>query len=492
MKPGTFMLGRPRRRPWSWMSRLGQLGALGLVWALTQGGLAALGALAEPPTTARSYSGQFVVQAFPGVSLGRSWSNLETNPAYIQLEPTLVPVSCERLKQELWRQLEIRGSWQGKISIALQAGRGPDDPIVVFSERFRDGWQYRVELPLLVGKARYLRAMVQVLLLEYANRGAAERAAEPPLWLVEGLAEQLLRSSELTILLPPPKERSGGMRFTPTIVEARRSNPLEPAHQTLSQSQPLTFEELSWPGAYGINSPEALRYRHSAQLFVTALLGLPEGRACVRRMLELLPRYHNWQFAFLEAFQRHFQRPLDVEKWWSLYQVHFTGRDLTHTWPIQDSWEKLQQALLIPVQVHAATNQVPLGAEVTLQTVLRDWEPERQAPALEAKLRELAHLRVRVALDLAALVNEYCIVLGNYLKAGHRGSWFSRPRRSAAMERAANEAIRQLDLLDVRVNALRPVPAAVRELRMKGVPTGSAGTNLPAPQVTPRPNAPAR
>jgi hypothetical protein len=209
-------------------------------------------------------------------------------------------------------------------------------------------------------------------------------------------------------------------------------------------------------------------------------------------MLELLPRYHNWQFAFLEAFQRHFQRPLDVEKWWSLYQVHFTGRDLTHTWPIQDSWEKLQQALLIPVQVHAATNQVPLGAEVTLQTVLRDWEPERQAPALEAKLRELAHLRVRVALDLAALVDEYCIVLGNYLKAGHRGSWFSRPRRSAAMERAANEAIRQLDLLDVRVNALRPVPAAVRELRMKGVSTGSAGTNLPAPQVTPRPNAPAR
>lgn len=482
-----------RRRPGSWMSRVWHLGALGVVWALTPGRLAAAAVPMEPPTTARSHSGQFVVQALPAaVVSGRSWSNLETNPAYILLEPTLVPISCERLKQELWRQLEIRGPWQGKISIAVQAGRGPDDIIMVFSERFRDGWQYRVEMPQLVEKARYLRGMVQVLLLEYANRGAAERAAELPQWLVEGLAEQLLRSSELSILLPPPKERSGGIRFTPTIVEARRSNPLEPAHQTLSQSQPLTFEELSWPGAYGINSPEATRYRSSAQLFVAALLGLPDGRASMRRMLENLPRYHNWQFAFLEAFQRHFQRPLDVEKWWSLYLVHFTGRDLTHTWPIQDSWEKLQQALRIPVQVHAATNQVPLGAEVSLQTVLRDWEPERQAPALEAKLRELAHLRVRVALDLAALVDEYCLVLGNYLKAGHRGGWFSRPRRIAALERAANEAIRQLDLLDVRANALRPVPAAVRELQTKGIQSAGAATNLPPPPVSRRPKVSAR
>ncbi len=488
MNPGPSILTRPGRRPCFWMSLLSRSRVGGLVLFLLLWDRAATAALPEPPTTARSHSGQFVVQTLPATGPAQWRSNLETNPAYIRLEPTLVPVSCERLKQELWRHLEIRGPWQGKISMVVQAGRGPDNPIVVLAERFRDGWQYRVEMPHLVEKARYLRAMVQVLLLEYANRGAAERTVELPRWLVDGLAEQLLRSSELAIFLPPPKEHPGGMRFTPTMVQARLSNPLEAVHQHLTRSSPLTFEELSWPGPDGTEGPEAERYRSSAQLFVTALLGLPDQRGAMRRMLELLPRYHNWQFAFLEAYQNHFQRPLDVEKWWSLYVVHFTGRDLTDTWHIQDSWEKLLEALRIPVQVHSTSNAVPLNADVTLQAVIRDWEPPRQAPALEAKFRELLHLRVRVAPDLAALVDEYCVVLDTYLKQGHRGGGFARRRPSGALQRAANQAIQQLDLLDVRANALRPVPAAVREIHTQGIPPAVTPTNLPPPQVTRRTN----
>jgi len=40
-------------------------------------------------------------------------------------------------------------------------------------------------------------------------------------------------------------------------------------------------------------------------------------------------QYYNWQFAFLQAFSATFQQPLDVEKWWSLQLLHFTGRG----WP---------------------------------------------------------------------------------------------------------------------------------------------------------------
>ena len=48
------------------------------------------------------------------------------------------------------------------------------------------------------------------------------------------------------------------------------------------------------------------------------LLRLPDGRACLQRMLAQLPQHYNWQFAFLEAFHARFERPLDVEKWWAL------------------------------------------------------------------------------------------------------------------------------------------------------------------------------
>ena len=94
----------------------------------------------------------------------------------------------------------------------------------------------------------------------------------------------------------------------------------------------MTFEELSWPTAANSTGAAGEFYGDSAQLFVDELLSLPDGRACLRAMVAELPRY-NWQFAFLHAFGAYFQRPLDVEKWWALQVVQFTGHDLGQTWP---------------------------------------------------------------------------------------------------------------------------------------------------------------
>jgi hypothetical protein len=78
---------------------------------------------------------------------------------------------------------------------------------------------------------------------------------------------------------------------------------------------------LSWPAAEQLVGERGELYRSSAQLFVHQLLNLPEGAACMRTMLEQLPLYYNWQFAFLHAFHELFPQPVDVEKWWSLQLV---------------------------------------------------------------------------------------------------------------------------------------------------------------------------
>src|SRR5512140_1186290 len=56
----------------------------------------------------RSHSGQFIVQTVPRpAQRSRYLSSFETNRNYITLDATLLPVSCERVKQVLWRRLGV-------------------------------------------------------------------------------------------------------------------------------------------------------------------------------------------------------------------------------------------------------------------------------------------------------------------------------------------------------------------------------------------------
>ncbi|HWW01625.1 MAG TPA: hypothetical protein VNZ64_18145 [Candidatus Acidoferrum sp.] len=417
---------------------------------------------AEPasptPRAFESRSRQFLVQAVAVPALSPLISELETNPDFIQLNPILLPVSCDRIKQSLCRQLGADTSWRGRIYVGLQPAESTDDPITIASERFRDGWQYFVALPSVVERSRYVHAMVQVLLLEMANRGATDRSAELPPWLSEGFSRQLLASTngELDVILPNPQVAASGLRVAWTTVSARRANPLEEAHKWLSAASPLTFQELSWPTPDQLSGEAGAVYGSSAQLFVSELLRLPDGPGCLRAMLADLPRRYNWQLSFLQAFQSRFQRPLDVEKWWALQVLHFTGRELTQTWPPDESWQKLDEVVRSAVQVHVGTNDLPLQAEVKLQTIIRQWDSSRQTQTLQEKIRELDALRLRVAPEVAPLTAQYRQVLATYLQIRDRGGSVFGLGKKAAHRRAAEEVLLQLDALDAQRASQRP------------------------------------
>jgi hypothetical protein len=413
--------------------------------------------LASSPVSARSLSGQFIIHDERSTRSYVSPLSLATNRGLVRIEPTFLTVSCERIKQVLLREIGGNESWHGKIFLALHSAIDADESIRITSEHFRDGWHYRVDLADQLERAHFVRAMVQVLLLEVANRNAGEHSAEIPAWLIAGLTQQLLASSELELVIPPPVSIGSGLSVAATDFDHRRENPLEQAHKELLQGRLLTFEELSWPTDQQMAGAV---YQGSAQLFVDELLRLKDGRACLREMLAQLPTFYNWQFAFLRAFQPWFQRSLDVEKWWALAAVRFTGRELAQTWPLEESWHKLDALVHEGIQIRSATNDLPLHTEVTFQTIIREWDRPRQVQVLQAKIRELQMLRMRVAQELVPVVDRYQQTLESYLQ--HNGKVLVLPfLKRAAVNHAADIAIKNLDELDSQRSELRPQkPAA--------------------------------
>ena len=402
--------------------------------------------------SAQSRSGQFLITSLssgPSLKLG-------TNPAFVRLEPSVLAISAERLRQQVWRQLDSTDRWRGKIFITIYQALSPQEPATITIERNKDGWQYGVLLPDVIERVRYVRAMTQVVLLELANRNAPHRSAEIPAWLIEGLTRQLLAANEVDVILPPPTTDMDGFQLTRTIISARRENPLAWAHTELLASTPPTFQELSWPAEGELAGATGERYGAAAQLFVSGLFELPDGRACARGMLAALPDHLNWQFAFLKAFQAHFQRPLEVEKWWALLVTRFTGRDLAQTWPAEDSRRKLDQALLSPVQVRTGTNDLPLSTELDLQSVVRDWRGEAQTQVLEAKLRELDLLRPNVATNVTPVVDGYRQTIATYLHQRDKAGLFRFLHRDGIRRQAAGRALKQLSVLDAQRAANNP------------------------------------
>src|SRR5262249_44071290 len=158
-----------------------------------------------------------------------------------------------------------------------------------------------------------------------------------------GFARQLLSSKEERLILPPPDAVENGMNIKRIRVELtdnpaaigpnmRKLNPLAEAMAMFRTNTPLTFDELSWPTDEQLSEKSGGVYTSSAQLFVAELLRMEHGSEYMRAMLVQLPNYLNWQLAFLAGYKPVFQDPIDVEKWWALEQVDFTGRDLQHLW----------------------------------------------------------------------------------------------------------------------------------------------------------------
>jgi hypothetical protein len=422
--------------------------------------------LGGPMTVIGSASGQFFVSA-RNTGLSPHSLDVGRGPNMLTLEPPLLAVSCERIKKELLRELDMPDQWRGKIFVVLRPARTGDDPIFVNPQRLGGSWDCSVQLPDAVDRDRFLESIVRACLLEIANRNATAHSTEIPEWLVRGFTRQLMNSSGIKLILPPPTGRENGLSISRTTIDftdaprpagrqIRRLNPLAEASDILRTNPPLSFDQLSWPTEEQLSSQNPDVFGCNAQLFVAELLQLNNGPAALRTLLTELPDYLNWQLAFLDAFHDSFQKPLDVEKWWALEVAAFSGRDLLHLLTPEESWKQFNAVFQFPIEVKIGDSP-SMRTDISLQTVIRGWSKPQQLQLLKKKLWDLDLLRLRIAPEFVPVVDGYRQVLQDYYKKRS-----SSPRILAGLwpmsDKPVDETIDRLNVLDVERANLRPKP----------------------------------
>ena len=405
--------------------------------------------------SADSISGQFAVTSSPQLSDLALLPIVATNQDFIRLEPALLAVSAERIKQSLMEKLgvDLHTPWSGNIYLAVHPAQSLDESVAVVSSRFEGRWVYHLLLPDALPRQKLVRALTGAVLLEYSNRKAGDHSAELPAWLVEGLSQELLAENLQDYALSQPDQTVNSIPVLRVNHTERSLDTLASAREVFQSYAVLTFQQLSWPTDLQLSGEDGGVYRASAQLFVYELLRLPGGAAKLRAMLQALPRYYNWQTAFQQAFRQNFPTPLDVEKWWALQTAIFTAGSPGSQWTAEVSRDKLDEILSVAVNYRTSTNNLPATAEVSLQQVIRNFEGDRQMEVLELKLRDLELAQFRMAPALAVLAAEYRNALAAYL-----GVPVPRSRqvynKFAPAHATARETLARLDELDAQRRSL--------------------------------------
>lgn len=379
-----------------------------------------------------SRSRQFNIQGLPA---SRPFAGVISGPevTYVRLDASTFAVTAETIKGALLSVLEIGDSWQSPVSVSLYPVRRDGEEIIITSVRSPSGWDYRMAIPELANKRHLVKAVVEVVLLEIAQRESGDLRIELPPWLAPGLAAHLEANATSPLVLEP-ESRTSAKRKVEESVRATR--------EQLRAAGGLTLDDLNWPNERV--TPAA--YEASAHLFVRELLRR-DGGGALKNMLLRLPHHYNWHTAFLQAFG--FPSLREVDKWWTLHLVQFAGRESLSVWSTGEINAQLLDILNTTAHVRQATNQLPVAAQIPLDRIILEWEYSRQQPVLRQKLAQLEALRMRSPTNLVGIVATYHQHLSDYLTRREQlGA--NRPPNAPIVKALVRKTLEKLGDVDVR------------------------------------------
>jgi len=355
----------------------------------------------------------------------------------VVVEPQLLAITAERVRQAVAIQIPAMNSGGQKIHLHLMDQIG-DGTIGIVSTRYNDGWNYRLAIPVVVEETRLVRALVQVLLMEYSQR-VGQKPAELPAWAVEGVTQQIFHSVGPTLVV---ERHSVGW-------EATVSDLAGATRRMMRTNTAPSFHDLTTLAPPPPGAPAEGFYQSCTHLLTLSLLQAPNGKQKFAAFLQMLPLTWNWQTAFRQAFG--FEKMLDVEKWWALVTVEFTTRDQRQAWSPPVSLQRLEELLATRMQWRASQNALPENRDVDLGTLIRDIEWSLQRTALTEKISQLGYTAPHLAPQVGALAVEYRKVLDRYVRERERPSKSSlRMTPEALQQKLVSDTIRRIEALDAK------------------------------------------
>ncbi len=447
MHPRVMTRGRPRFSHGVLCGLLLLCGALSNLKAA-----ASLDALfKETPRAIRSASQQFIThdlvtppsarQAPAPLNKAPEKESEKLADHLVRLGPESVGVSAERIKKRFLILLDLPDQWRGVIHIVLRPTERTDELPRIATSRFADGWRYRIDLPAVTDALAVVRSIVQVLLIEVANRGASDRAAEIPLWLQEALTRQIFFEGGRSWMLQPETSVLGTLRH-------RESE--EISRSWLLSHPGLTFTEISFPTSEMLTGDAFVGYQACAHLFFLELSRLSQGPQRLRAFVANLGAFWNWQTPFFKAFEPELKTPLDVEKWWSVALLRPSMRDIGEDKIFESNRQKLNEVLQVHSEIRFDPEQIPGKTRLGLSEMIREWDYSKQKPVLQEKINQLTILQWVVTPDWLPLIQRYRKALLDYVDK--RDAVGQAPeQRGGAVPRAryiVDDAVRELEKLE--------------------------------------------
>src|SRR5882724_5322347 len=118
---------------------------IGLIFGLWLAVTASRAAPAGTVLTVRSSTTQFIIRGPTHSQI--SSNSASADSALIELDPNILAVTCERVKQALLRELTLADLWRGRIYIEINSTLSTNLAPLIMAKPYLDGWQYQMELP---------------------------------------------------------------------------------------------------------------------------------------------------------------------------------------------------------------------------------------------------------------------------------------------------------------------------------------------------------
>ncbi len=370
----------------------------------------------------------------------------------IDIDPKALAITCERVKKAVLGELGMNDHWRGNVHVFVAPANRPRQPVEILPTRYGDGWHYKVALPARCDWVRLVRGLVEVLLIEIANRDARPQLVQPPLWLTEGISGLLVAEHGRTLVTEPNAY---------IVVSGRKAERLNLARQLFRESNPATFSELSWPDSQKLADTGAWNlYQAAAQLFTQELLNEHDGRRGIQDFLRAMPQNLNWQTTFLRAFHPRFLTLLDIERWWAVAIADFQSRDPSLQWSRERIVRQLGVIIHETTEVRTGTNGPVTRKELPLSQLVANWEFSDQRDVLARKANQLQLLHIHAPPNLRPLIADYFKILDVYVRDRQPQGGSQDTRGDVGMRKRilARESSKRLAELEARIEAIQQRP----------------------------------